>query len=330
MSASHPTNTLPSQGALPLPDLHVLIAQGPDSASFLHGQLSQDVVHQSPDQARLAAYCSAKGRMLASTLNVRPHEDAVWLVTDASVSAALLKRLSMFVLRAKTRLSIAGDTSDAGDGVRVWGLAGASLLARLGAAEIESDGLVRAWERGHLVRLPSVQGVPRWLWLGGESDAAWLASLPALPPSTWSWLDVMSGVPRITQATADQFVPQMVNFELLGGVNFQKGCYPGQEVVARSQYRGTVKRRATLFRVDGAGEAGGVRPGQEVFAEADPSQPAGMVVLAAPWPDTRAWAALVEVKLQALGQALRLGSADGPLLTPVPLPYSLETPEGAE
>ena len=315
MSAPNTTNTLTWQGALPLPELNVILAKGPDSAAFLHGQLSQDVTHQPPDQARLAAYCSAKGRMLASTLNVRPDDETVWMVTDASVSEALLKRLSMFVLRAKTRLS------NAGDDVRVWGLAGASLLEPLGAAETEPEGRVRAWAGGQLVRLPAVQGVPRWLWLGSVAASANLAALPALPPSVWSWLEVMSGVPRITQATADQFVPQMINFELLGGVNFQKGCYPGQEVVARSQYRGTVKRRAALFRAEGEVT---MQPGQEVFAEGDPGQPAGLVVLASPAPDGSAWVALVEIKLQAREQATRLGSAEGPLLTPLEMPYSLD------
>ena len=99
--------------------------------------------------------------------------------------------------------------------------------------------------------------------------------LPALDAAAWRWLEVRSGVPRIVAATAEQFVPQMVNLELVGGVNFQKGCYPGQEVVARSQYRGTLKRRA--FAVGGAAA---MQPGQEIFHGADPGQPAGMVVLA--------------------------------------------------
>jgi folate-binding protein YgfZ len=134
-----------------------------------------------------------------------------------------------------------------------------------------------------------------------------------LDPAAWRWLEVHSGVARITAATSEQFVPQMVNLELVGGVNFKKGCYPGQEVVARSQYRGTLKRRAQLF----AG-ATGARPGQEVFHSGDPSQPAGLVANAAG--DT----ALVEVKLAALEDGtLHLGAADGPVLRRLALPYEM-------
>jgi hypothetical protein len=129
---------------------------------------------------------------------------------------------------------------------------------------------------------------------------------------------VTSGVPRITAATSEQFVPQMINFELVGGVHFQKGCYPGQEVVARSQYRGTVKRRMHLFATTGS-----ARAAQEIFHSDDPAQPAGMVVNAAEVPGlgTRL---LAEVKLAALdGGNLHLAGADGALLQRLPLPYSI-------
>jgi hypothetical protein len=112
----------------------------------------------------------------------------------------------------------------------------------------------------------------------------------------------------------------MVNFELAGGVNFQKGCFPGQEVVARSQYRGTLKRRAQLLT-----STVPLEPGQEVFHSADPGQPAGLVALAGQRPDGL-HAALVELKLAALGSgSLHLGGADGPLLQPAALPYALPT-----
>ena len=124
-------------------------------------------------------------------------------------------------------------------------------------------------------------------------------------------------MPRIVAATAEQFVPQMINFEVVGGVNFQKGCYPGQEVVARSQYRGTIKRRAFVLTCDAAAQ-----PGQEVFHDADPEQPAGMVVNAASLDS--AHLALVEIKLAASESGrLHLGSASGPALQRVTQPYAL-------
>ena len=125
-------------------------------------------------------------------------------------------------------------------------------------------------------------------------------------------------MPRIVAATVEQFVPQMVNLELVGGVNFQKGCYPGQEVVARSQYRGTLKRRGQLL----VGTAP-LRPGQEIVHSADPGQPAGLVALAGELPGVGP-VALAELKLAALESgSLHLGTADGPVLTPAALPYAV-------
>jgi hypothetical protein len=288
-------NTTRFDGALRLPDWGLIRATGADGASFLHGQLTQDVLHLDPAQARLAGYCSAKGRLLASFVMWRGGTDEILLACSADLLPAALKRLSMFVLRAKCRLA------DAGSEITLYGLAGPSATRWLG------DGAPMApWQRrpvagGDAIRLPDGEGVARYLFAAPAAGPA-----PALPPldaDAWRWLEVASGVVRITAATAEQFVPQMVNLELVGGVNFQKGCYPGQEVVARSQYRGTVKRR--LQRVSSSAP---LVPGQEVFDAGDPGQPAGMVALAASL-DGRHHAALVEIKLAALDGELRAGEA---------------------
>lgn len=308
------------QGAAPLSELALIRAQGPDAANFLHGQLSQDVTHLGPTEARLAAYCSAKGRMQASALMLRPADDQVWLVTDASILPGWIKRLKMFVLRSKVQL--------AEGGAQVWGLAGEAAQQAIGDAAHAPVWSSQPHAGGQLVRLPDVQHLPRWLWLGAPEASAWLSALPTLPAAAWSCLEVLSGIPRVTEATFDQFVPQMVNFELVGGVNFQKGCYPGQEIVARSQYRGTVKRRAFLAQVDGPAQAA-----QEVFASTDPGQPAGMVILAAPWPADAGTSAqqphfvLVELKLAAAAEVVTLGAPDGPVLHFLPLPYDMPSPD---
>ncbi len=136
----------------------------------------------------------------------------------------------------------------------------------------------------------------------------------------WDWLDIRAGEPRITQPVVEQFVPQMVNFDVLGGVNFRKGCYPGQEVVARSQYRGTIKRRTSLANVEGTANVGA---GQKLFHSDDPGQPCGMVVNAASAPEGGV-DVLVEIKLAALENgSVHLGAAEGPALTFLPLPYAL-------
>lgn len=302
------SDTLPPaaslDGVLALPDWGVIRATGPEAASFLQGQLTQDITGLAPGQARLAGYCSAKGRLLASFVAWRPAPDSALLACSADLLPATLKRLSMFVLRAKAKLS------DASEELPVHGLAGAAaaaLASRLGPWQVAEE------QGGYVLRLPDADGVPRALRFGAMAPSA----QPALSPEAWTWLEVMSAVPRITAPTAEQFVPQMVNLELLDGVNFRKGCYPGQEIVARSQYRGTLKRRSFLLE-----SAGPAQPGQELFHEADPAQPAGMVVNAASFDGRHAL--LAELKLSVLDHgSLRLGAADGPLLQRLPMPYEV-------
>lgn len=288
----------PLPAALPLADWGVIRAQGDDAAKFLHGQLTQDIERLAPGRAALAGYCSAKGRLLASFIVWRPAPDEVLLACSADLLPATLKRLQMFVLRARCKLS------DASAERPLWGLVGE------GAAPAMS-----VWAcDGGFVRLPdAVPGLPRWLQIGGDAPA-----LPALSAAAWQALEACSGVARIVGATVEQFVPQMVNLELAGGVNFQKGCYPGQEVVARSQYRGTVKRRAQLLTGPVA-----MQPAQEVFHSADPDQPAGMVVLAGTL-GPGLHVALAELKLAALQDGtLHAGAPDGPVLALGALPYAI-------
>ena len=119
-------------------------------------------------------------------------------------------------------------------------------------------------------------------------------------------------------ATSGQFVPQMLNYELVGGVDFKKGCYPGQEIVARSQYLGKLKRRSFLVHAEVA-----LQSGQEVYWSGDEAQPAGMVALACAHPEA-GFDAIVELKSAVLGSgSLHLGAPRGPLLQPRPLPYAL-------
>jgi folate-binding protein YgfZ len=302
------------QGALPLSDWGLIRAQGEDARSFLHGQLTQDVSGLDAGHARLAGYCSAKGRLLASFVMWAPAPDTVLLACSADLLPTTLKRLSMFVLRAKCKLV------DASAEVALWGLAGTGAAALLGPAALAGDWAVHQHGEATVIRLPDAgeQGaaVPRWLWAAPAAAAA--PALQALPPAVWAWLEATSGVARIVAATSEQFVPQMVNLELVGGVNFQKGCYPGQEVVARSQYRGTLKRRAQVLT-----STVPMASGQEVFHSADPGQPAGLVALAGSR-SAQQHAALVELKLAALpGGSLHLGAADGPVLQLAALPYAL-------
>jgi tRNA-modifying protein YgfZ len=321
MQASSPIaetdGSIATSGQVVLDHLGVIRAAGADSAKFLHGQLTQDVSGLTADASRLAGYCSAKGRLLATFAMWRPEPDLVLLACSADLLAPTLKRLSMFVLRAQCKLS---------DASREF-----SLLALFGPAAVEALG-ARApqvpWARAEIdgatvIRLPAADGAALFLVARPVVDgqpqglAEELAAIPQAPVAAWHLHAVRAGIPWVTAATSEQFVPQMVNLELVGGVNFQKGCYPGQEVVARSQYRGTLKRRMQLFTV-----SADALPGQEIVHSEDPGQPAGKVVNAAAQAEQR-WL-LAEVKLAALTSGtLHLVSADGPVLHRAALPYAM-------
>ncbi len=300
------------EGACLLVDHGLIRAIGPDAGAFLQGQLTNDVLALDGSAARLAGFCSAKGRLQASFLVWKAAGDEFLLACSASILAPTLKRLSMFVLRAKCKLN------DATGDVQLFGLAGVT-------AERWLDGLpaLRTVRRGAatVVALPDAAGARRALVALPAGERLDLADAPTLSVDAWRWLEVQSGIVTIEAATVDRFVPQMVNFELVGGVDFKKGCYPGQEVVARSQYRGTTRRRAFLFDCETTPTAG-----QDVFVAGDSGEAAGTVANAAPRPDGRGGSALVEVRLASMsGEDLRLGSPDGPRLRQTELGYRVPT-----
>ncbi|HDR9058480.1 TPA: folate-binding protein YgfZ [Burkholderia vietnamiensis] len=308
---------------MPLAQFGVIDVAGDDAATFLHGQLTNDIEHLDAASARVAGYCSPKGRLLASFLAWREGH-GVRLLVSKDVQAAVQKRLSMFVLRAKAKLS------DASDAVAVVGFSGDVRDALSGVFDALPDGVHVKVDgpAGVLIRVPDAAGRKRYLWIGPRAEvdariAALAGTLPVVSPAVWDWLDVRAGEPRITQPVVEQFVPQMVNFDVIGAVNFRKGCYPGQEVVARSQYRGTIKRRTALAHV--AGETDSVHAGVELFHSDDPGQPCGMIVNAAAAPADGV-DALVEIKLAALDSGtVHVGAADGPALAFDTLPYAWPT-----
>jgi hypothetical protein len=307
----------------PITDLGLIGASGDEAASFLHSQLTNDVEHLAAGEARLAGYCTPKGRLQASFLMWRDAE-SVYLQLPRELQAPLQKRLSMFVLRAKAKLR---DASDEPQRAVVLGLGGAKAEAALRAQVGELPGAPHAVVEsalGTVIRLADAFGAPRYQWLTSVDTA--LASLPALAATlalggnvAWQLAAIHAGVPQITQKTQEQFVPQMVNMELLGGVNFKKGCYPGQEIVARSQYLGKLKRRTALATIDNPA----ARAGDEVFSLSDPDQPSGMIVNAA-MNGAGGSDALVEIKLAALQDDIRLGSSAGAPVKFLTMPYPLD------
>ena len=298
-------------GITPLPHLGVIRAEGDDAAKFLHGQLTQDFALLGLNEARLAAFLSAKGRMQASFIGFKRSPTEIWLVCSRDLLAPTLKRLSMFVMRAKAKLS------DASDELAVYGVAGSTLLSI--AASAQPAWAKADFDAASLVYLPAVDGQPRGLWIAPATQAAPAASAgAALDPALWAWSEVQSGIATLSAPLVEAFVPQMLNYESVGGVSFKKGCYPGQEVVARSQFRGAIKRRTYV-----AHAAAALEVGADVFTPDDLEQPCGTVVQVAASP-AGGWDALVALQITAAeAGALQVGAVDGVALTLGALPYAL-------
>lgn len=305
-----------------VPLLHLAMTRisGADAVPFLQGQLTCDVAGREPDSATLGAYCTPKGRMLATFIALR-ERDAVRLLSARDVVAPLAKRLRMFVLRSKVVIE------DESDAVRVLGIAGpraaGALTSALGIWAPDRDWhAVRATSGVVALRVPADRFV--LLAPATEAERVWegLVGAGAQPAETAAWerLDIERGIPWVVGATQEQFIPQMANLELIGGVSFEKGCYPGQEIVARTHYRGEVKRRLRLARVESESPPA---PGDELFVGGTTDQTCGMVVNAAPALDG-GYDLLAVVQNSALvGEPVRLRAGDGPKLVFRDLPYAV-------
>lgn len=307
----HAMNT-PLEGVAPLTHTGLIRAHGADAAKFLHGQLTSDFSLLGLSEARLAGYCNAKGRLQASFIGFKRSHTDILLLCSPDLLATTLKRLGMFVLRSQVKLV------DASAEFVVYGLAGAAVAE---ATRPVADHQGKVWGKVDLggvsiVHLHPADGVPRALWVAPVGTPA-PAGAP-LTPEQWAWGEVRSGIASVSQPVFEAFVPQMLNYESVGGVNFKKGCYPGQEVVARSQFRGTLKRRAYVAHADVA-----LKAGDELFAPGDAIQACGLVVQVAAAPGG-GFDAIVSMQISAfeLG-GVRALAADGPLLRLEAAPYPL-------
>jgi tRNA-modifying protein YgfZ len=307
----------------PLTALGLIQATGDEAAVFLHNQLTNDVEHLGMDMARLAGYCSPKGRLLATFLLWQSPE-GILLQLPRQIQPAVQKRLQMFILRSKVKLADVSETHV------VLGLGGAkagAVLRNYFPALPAAHFLTVHGDAGTLIRVADHAGQARYQWIAPIETAqtAWpemIKVLAASPCAAWRLTEIRAGIPQVTEATKEQFVPQMINFELVGGVNFKKGCYPGQEIVARSQYLGKLKRRMQLARTTSTDAV----PGIELFSSADPDQPCGMIVNAERNASGET-ECLVEIKLAAMENgSVHLGSASGPTLRFDALPYPITDP----
>jgi folate-binding protein YgfZ len=262
-----------SKNLINLGDLDLIRVTGIDSFQFLQSQLTADLKKISlesvwPTQTILSGFCSPQGRLLASFWVSRDEiggEDHFYLWISKDVAENFVKRLKMFVLRSKVLIDYQPNR------YKIFGFLGHPA---------ELSELLQDQSHVTTAHIPDVflnNKIFNRTLIAILSDQS--TELINIPLNFWMLLEVLSGIPRITDATKDHFVPQMINFESLNGVGFQKGCYPGQEIIARSQYRGTIKRRLYIYSSSNLAQP--LRPGEEIYDANDLTQPAGMVVLSA-------------------------------------------------
>jgi folate-binding protein YgfZ len=326
-----------------LSDQALIRARGADTQNFLNGQLSNDIRQLDGTHSQLAAWCSPKGRMLVIfRLFRRPwmdkcrerqdvesdrRGDDTLLQLPAALLETTLKRLNMFVLRAKVMLE------DAGAELTSFGISGPDAEKLLRDATGFAPAEVNGCETRDAITMIKLAGPhPRFEVIAPMDNAMKLwttlksKTTPVAPPM-WEWLDIMAGIPGVHPETSEAFVPQMANLEIVGGVNFKKGCYPGQEIVARMQYLGKLKQRMYRARFEGDALP---HPGDSIFAPDFPGQSAGTVVAAQPAPDNGFdLLAVIQISSAEAGE-LHLGSETGPKLSLQTLPYSVTPATRAE
>jgi folate-binding protein YgfZ len=340
ISAGNASGQVPPTVIYPLTDLAVFEAVGSDALTFIQGQITNDVLNSGADQAKLAGYCTAQGRLLATMVVAKLPDASVIALIKQNILAAMLKRLGMFILRAKVKLN-PSTYSVVGVSTQVSGVA--TLGDRLGHTLPQTPWQMTVAHTGVWICAPqgdqqSHRDSQRWWWLASQSHASVCEKL-ALPyqlarTEQWQSQDISAGLPWIEAATQDLWIPQTLNLDLIEGISFTKGCYPGQEIVARSHYRGTVKRRMHLGAIERHKNAD-VYAGMDIFDAQGSEQACGRIVnivSGAPAQDeaisqnadAETAVVLFETSFEALEHGrLHVGARDGVPIKMLGLPYSL-------
>ncbi len=302
---------------------HGLISiDGDDAADFLQGQLTNDVRDVSLQHSQLSAYCTHKGRMLAN-FRLFKRDNSYYLRLPHSLLEPILKRISMFILMAKVSMK---DSTDALVKIGVSGPNANEQLASLVSdipADVDdvsqTDGLTIIKCAGEIPRYEiygELQAIKK-LWQQLDVNAA-----PA-GAGAWETLDIIAGIPTITPETSEAFVPQMTNMQVINGVNFQKGCYTGQEVVARMQYLGKLKRRMFRIQIE---TSDAVHAGDKLFSKDSKSGQGTGQIVNAQEDYNGGYSALAVIDIaDAEAGMLQLHNEDGPAITVQPLPYAIES-----
>ena len=308
-----------------LSHLGLLEISGADAITFLQGQVTNDVKllagSDIKSNAHYTAYCNPKGRMLALFLAFSHHNsqlgDHLHLQFNRELLEPIMKRLKMYVMRSKVQIK------DVSDNIIKFGLNGsqtASMLTPLFSTIPTQDYELVTLENGAILKLPSTNDNVRFEIFTDitNSPIIWdtlKRSCNVVEKPYWDWLEIQAGIPDITLATQEQFVPQMLNLDILNGINFKKGCYTGQEIVARTHYLGSVKRRTYLAEI-----ATETMPGDKVNDLSE--NEIGQIVRVAP-NLTGSFDVLAELRIDATAAGTL--NCNGAALALKTLPYSLET-----
>ncbi len=306
----------------------VVRVTGDDAQGFLHNQFTNDVRRVSGERSELNSYCTAKGRMLAVFRIFQLEDGAYALRMPQEVLDGFLKKLRMFVLMSKVEIQ------DASDELMRFGISGPgvaeALKAAVGAIPDGLNGVVHSGGTA-IMRIPGPQ--PRFEIYGPETEmeGLWNKLASQAQPvghDAWALLDIHAAIPTVYEHTVESFVPQMANMQLVEGVSFKKGCYPGQEIVARMQYLGNLKRRMYIAHIDSSERP---LPGDALFsAQSKSGQGTGKIVDARPAPEG-GYDLLAVVQIDcAEADDVYLREADGPKLGFRELPYPVETEDAPQ
>lgn len=317
------TDDIPTHWLCLLPTLGLLSVSGQDAAKLLQGQTTCDLIGLPDNASTLGALCTPQGRALALFRAYRAGA-AINMLLPGELIESVQKRLHLYVLRTDVRIE------DAGAQWRFFGVGGANLEQALTACGLPwpgSTGAIASFAHGHCLHLPGDDSARVLFVVEANAADTLLATLQGagyalVDPARWQLADIRTGLPTIHAETVEAFVPQMLNLDRLGGISFNKGCYTGQEIVARSHYLGTLKRRMYHLECTAAETPA---PGTTIFQEGE-DQGAGTVITAAASANGRCeLLAVLNIRALETGK-LRLGSRLGPTISQLPLPYPIEDP----
>lgn len=316
------TELLAAESATVIADLShwgLLQFSGDDAKTFLQNQLSCDVREIDLKTAKYGSYCTSKGRILANFI-VWQRGDDLFMQLPVSLVCAIQKRLSLYVLRAKVKIT---DCSD--EWVRL-GIAGSNTIALIHGIANSIVDFVYPMQIQHSEKFSVLflsQNRAEVITTLENAQAIWdQLSQHARPVgiNCWNWLEIRAGIPIILPETQEMFLPQMINLDAIGGVSFKKGCYPGQEIVARTQYLGKLKRRMQLVHI-ATNEM--IKPGDALYSADMGDQSSGNIVNVEPSPHGGFDALAVVQQSSTNVSEVHCHSLNGPEMEFQPLPYSL-------